>query len=60
MNCGKSKEENQNQEAMHFENAIYRVLHERCNNTAFFAEHQKFQEKVSSTNVRWVNSGILK
>ena len=30
---------------MHFEIAKYRVLHERSNNTASFAEHMKFKEK---------------
>ena len=38
MNSGKSKEENEDQETIHFQNAIYRVLHEISNITASFAE----------------------
>ena len=38
VNSGNSKEENSNQETIHFQNAIYRVLHEMSNITASFAE----------------------
>ena len=31
--------------SIHFENAIHRVLHERSNITAPFAEHLEFPEK---------------
>ena len=44
---------------MHFENAIYRVLHERRRNiTAPFAEHLKFQKQTKKTFTHsfWVNS----
>ena len=46
----KLKQEEQNQDTLHFENAIYRVLHERSNNPASFGEPLKFQEKVTFTN----------
>ena len=39
----------------HFENVIYRVLRERSNMTVSFAKHLKFQEKMTSTDSRWVN-----
>ena len=41
VNSAKSKEENL---SLHFEKAIYRVLHERNNGTDSFAEHRKYQE----------------
>ena len=49
---------------MHFENAIYRVLRERKNITAPFAEHLKFKKtnkKVNNKQIKfthsfWVNS----
>ena len=44
------------QDTIHFNNAIYIVLHERCNITAFFEEHLKFQEKLTFTNALWINS----
>ena len=34
-----------NQDTIHFENAIYKVLHLRSSITAPFAEHLKFREK---------------
>ena len=33
-----------NQDIIHFENAIYRVIHERSNITASFAGYLKFRE----------------
>ena len=36
VNVDKSKQNDQNQDTIHFEDAIYRVLHERRNFTAFF------------------------
>ena len=43
---------------MHFENAICRVLRERKNITAPFAEHLKFQKQIKKTFTHsfWVNS----
>ena len=35
---------------MHFENAKYRVFHQRANITAPFPEHLNFQEKLNSTH----------
>ena len=46
---------------MHFEKVIiYRVLHERSNITAFFAEHLEFQEKLTFTDAFGINSGKSK
>ena len=43
---------------MHFENAIYRVLNERSNITASFADYLKFQqEKKNLAEAFWVNCG---
>ena len=36
------------------------MLHERSNKTAFFAEHLKFQEKMTFTYALSVKSGKLK
>ena len=38
---------NTKQDAIHFEIATYRVLHERRNKTPSFAEQLKFQEKLT-------------
>ena len=35
---------------MYFEKAVYRVLHERSNITASFAERLEFQKKLTITN----------
>ena len=51
----KSKENNRNQDTLHFENAIYRGLHERSNNTAPFAEPLKFQKKLAFADILWIN-----
>ena len=51
---------NYNQDILHFENAIYRVLHQRTNKTASFAEHLKFQEYMTFIHTLWVNSGKSK
>ena len=40
------KKNNQDQKTLHFENAIYSVLHERSNNTVPFAEDLKFQKPI--------------
>ena len=42
-----------NQDTIHFENAIYKVLHLRSSITAPFAEHLKFQEKMTYTHLLW-------
>ena len=44
VNSGKSKQNNQNQDTIYFENAIYSVLHERSNNT-FFRRAPKISRK---------------
>ena len=50
---------NQNQKtkiktlSVHFENAIRRVLHERSNITAPFAEHLEFPENKTFTHSLW-------
>ena len=45
---------------LHFENAIYSVLHEESDNTASSAKHLKFQEKLTFADVLWINSSQLK
>ena len=40
----------------HFEKGIYRVLHERSNITASFAQDLKFKKKKTFTYALWVNS----
>ena len=45
-----------NQSTIHFEIAIYGVLHERSNNTALFPEHLKFPKKMTFA-VFWVKRG---
>ena len=42
---GKSKLKSENEDTTHFENAIYRVLHESSSITAPFAENLEFPEK---------------
>ena len=56
-NKNKTKE---NEHPIHFENAVYMVLHERSNNTASFVERLKFREKVTFTHALWFNSGKSK
>ena len=56
VNNGKPRYNNQNEDTIHFDNAIYRVLHKLSNITASNAEHLKFQEKVTFTHALWVNS----
>ena len=41
---------------MHFENAIYRVLHEQSNITGSFAEHLEVHENLSYPHALWINS----
>ena len=45
---------------MHFEKAMYRVLHERSNITASFAKRLEFQEKLTFTHAFWINSAKSK
>ena len=50
---------NQNQKtkiktlSIHFEKAIHRVLHERSNITALFAEYLEFPEQKTFTHSLW-------
>ena len=60
VNSGKLKQKIWDQDTIHFEVAICRVLHERCNNTDPFLEHLKFQERVTFTHAILVNSVKLK
>ena len=46
-----------NQDTIHFEIAIYRVLHERSNNTALFPEQLTFPEKMTFAEVFRVKHG---
>ena len=58
MHCGLVRA-NQNQKtkikalSIHFENAIHRVLHERSNITAPFAERLEFPERKTFTQSLW-------
>ena len=56
VNSAKLKQKIWDQETLHFQVAIY--SHERCNNTAPFAEQIKFLEKM--TFMCWVNCGKSK
>ena len=56
MNSGKLKKNKKKQDTIHFENSIYRVIHEGSNITALFAEYLKFQEKMIFAHSFWVNS----
>ena len=54
VNVDKSKQNNQNLGTLHFETAIYRVLHERSMHTASFTENLKLQEKLTLVDaLRW-------
>ena len=54
VNVDKSKQSNQNSGTLHFETAIYRVLHERSMHTASFTENLKLQEKLALVDaLRW-------
>ena len=56
----KPKQNNQNPGTLHFETAIYRVLHERSSHTASFKEHLKLQEKLTFADPSWMNCSKLK
>ena len=43
INVDKSKQNNHDPGTLHFETALYRVLHERSNHTASFTENLKLQ-----------------
>ena len=60
VNSDKSKQNDQNQDTLHFENVIYRVLHERSNITAFLSEPVKFQQELNFTYAPSGNTGKLK
>ena len=51
---GKLKEKKQNQNTLQIEKVIYSVLHERSNNTASFAVHQKPEEKLTFADTLWI------
>ena len=53
-NFEKPKQNNYNQDNLHFETTIYRVLHKRSNNTASFEEHLQFPEKLTFADVLWI------
>ena len=55
VNVDKSKQNNQNPDTLHFETAIYRVLHERSIDTASFTENLKLQEKLTLADALWMN-----
>ena len=57
---GNQNQKNQNEDTIHFEIATYKVIHERSNKTAPFAEHLKFQEKLTSVDALSVESDKLK
>ena len=60
LNSGKLEQKNQIQGTTHFEIAKYKVLRERSSNTNSFAEHLKFQEKVTFTHAFFINCGKSK
>ena len=61
INCSKLElKKKQNQDTMHFEIVSYRVLHERTNIAASFAEHLTFQEKLTFTHALWIGCSKLK
>ena len=60
VNVDKSKQNNQNPDTLHFETAIYRVLHERSIHTASFTENLKLQEKLTLADALWINCNKLK
>ena len=47
-------------DTLHFESTTYRVLHGRGNNTASFAEHLKFPERLAFAYAVWINCSQLK
>ena len=55
VNVDKPKQNNQNPDTLHFETAIYRVLHERSIHTASFTENLKLQEKLTLADALWMN-----
>ena len=54
------KSNNQSQDTLHFENAIYSVVHERSNITASFAERLEVQENLTFKHTLWINTGKSK
>ena len=49
-----------NKDTIHFENLIYRMLLKRSKITTPFAEHLKFQEKITFTHSLWFKRGKTK
>ena len=60
VNVEKPKQNNQNPDTLHFETALYRVLHERSIHTASFTENLKLQEKLTLADALWMNCNKLK
>ena len=60
VNVDKSKQNNQNPDTLHFETAIYRVIHERSIHTASFTENLKLQEKLTLADALCMNCNKLK
>ena len=55
VNVDKSKQNNQNPDTLHFETAIYRVIHERSIHTASFTENLTLQEKLTLADALCMN-----
>ena len=60
VNVEKPKQNNQNPDTLHFETALYRVLHERSIHTTSFTENLKLQEKLTLADALWMNCNKLK
>ena len=60
VNVEKPKQNNQNPDTLHFETALYRVLHERSIRTTSFTENLKLQEKLTLADALWMNCNKLK
>ena len=60
VNVEKPKQNNQNPDTLHFETALYRVLHERSIHTVSFTENLKLQEKLTLADALWMNCNKLK
>ena len=55
VNSRKSKQKNKNQGAIHFEIAIWKVIHKSCSNIASFSERLILREKIRLLkHFRWI------
>ena len=50
----KLKSKNNNQNILHFENAAYRMLHERYNVVASLTEHLEFSQQINFRHAMWL------